>query len=132
MQYEKWKIHTVFPHFSYFRLAQNLSPSALADFIRASLVIRIADYGIINCGEETLWGQGLGESAIRAALAKAFLKWRAEKIIAKIVPNNQRSIRSVCSCGFQKDGVDGKLLRYRLTMDAAYLQSLRSQARKRS
>ena len=30
VQYKKWEIHTVFPHFSYFRLEQNLSPNLLA------------------------------------------------------------------------------------------------------
>ena len=30
VQYEKWEIHPVFPHFSYFRLCQNLSPNLLA------------------------------------------------------------------------------------------------------
>ena len=29
VQYKKWEIHTVFPHFSYFRLEQNLSPNLL-------------------------------------------------------------------------------------------------------
>ena len=29
VQYEKWEIHPVFPHFSYFRLGQNLSPNLL-------------------------------------------------------------------------------------------------------
>ena len=39
MQYEKREIHTVFPHFPHFLLEQNLSLSALADLIRASLEI---------------------------------------------------------------------------------------------
>ena len=30
VQYEKWKIHKVFPHFPYFRLGQNLAPNLLA------------------------------------------------------------------------------------------------------
>ena len=30
VQYEKWEIHKVFPHFSYFRLGQNLLPNLLA------------------------------------------------------------------------------------------------------
>jgi hypothetical protein len=33
MQFEKLEIHTVFLRFSNFYLAQNLSPSAFADFI---------------------------------------------------------------------------------------------------
>ena len=76
-------------------------------------------------GEESLWGRGFGESAIRAALAKAFLEWQAEKIIAKIVPQNQRSIRSVHACGFRQNGTEGQFLRYSITTDA-YLQQLRA------
>ena len=29
VQYEKWEIHKVFPHFPYFRLGQNISPNLL-------------------------------------------------------------------------------------------------------
>ncbi len=35
MQFEKWEIHKVFPHFPNFRLSQNLLLSALADFIQS-------------------------------------------------------------------------------------------------
>ena len=38
-QFEKWEIHKVFLHFPNFDLHQNLSPSALADLIRGSLVL---------------------------------------------------------------------------------------------
>ena len=37
VQYEKWEIHPVFPHFSYFRLFQNLSPNLLAPLCGAAL-----------------------------------------------------------------------------------------------
>ena len=66
-------------------------------------------------GEESLWGQGFGEASIRSALAMVFLQWRAKKVIAKICPDNQRSIRSVCACGFRLESGDGPLLRYCLT-----------------
>ena len=32
VQYEKWEIHRVFPHFPYFRLGQNFSPNLLAHY----------------------------------------------------------------------------------------------------
>ena len=38
VQYEKWEIHKVFPHFSYFRLRQNLSPNLLAPLCGAALM----------------------------------------------------------------------------------------------
>ena len=37
VQHEKWEIHPVFPHFSYFRLCQNLSPNLLAPLCGAAL-----------------------------------------------------------------------------------------------
>ena len=40
VQFWKWKIHKVFPHFQNFRLSQNPSLSALAEWIRASLEIK--------------------------------------------------------------------------------------------
>ena len=49
VQYEKWEIHPVFPHFPYFRLGQNLSPNLLAPLcgvaqeivLQLSIVIKI-------------------------------------------------------------------------------------------
>ena len=43
---------------------------------------------------------------------------------AEIEPENQRSIRSVCACGFRQDNTDGSMLLYRITMEE-YLQLLR-------
>ena len=37
VQYEKWEIHTVFPHFSYFRLGQNLASNLLAPLCGVTL-----------------------------------------------------------------------------------------------
>ena len=39
VQYEKWEIHPVFPHFSYFRLCQKLSPNLLAPLCGVALEI---------------------------------------------------------------------------------------------
>lgn len=68
-------------------------------------------------GEETLWGHGYGKNAIRLALSEAFFKWRATSVVAKICPENRRSIRSVRSCGFSHKGFDGRHDFYRLTLD---------------
>ena len=38
VQYEKWEIHKVFPHFSYFRLGQNLLPNLLAPLCGVALM----------------------------------------------------------------------------------------------
>ena len=37
VQYEKWEIHPVFPHFPYFRSGQNLSPNLLAPLCGVAL-----------------------------------------------------------------------------------------------
>ena len=37
VQYEKWEIHKVFPHFPYFRLGQNLTPNLLVPLCGAAL-----------------------------------------------------------------------------------------------
>ena len=37
VQYEKWEIHKVFPHFPYFRLGQNISPNLLAPLCGVAL-----------------------------------------------------------------------------------------------
>ena len=39
VQYEKWEIHPVFPHFSYFRLCQNLAPNLLAPLCGVAIEI---------------------------------------------------------------------------------------------
>ena len=39
VQYEKWEIHPVFPHFPYFRLCQNLSPNLLAPLCGVALIL---------------------------------------------------------------------------------------------
>ena len=40
LRYEKWEMHTVFPHFPYLVWRQNLSLPVLVDLIRASLTVQ--------------------------------------------------------------------------------------------
>ena len=40
VQYEKWEIHPVFPHFPYFRLCQNLSPNLLSPLCGVALNLK--------------------------------------------------------------------------------------------
>ena len=83
-------------------------------------------------GEESLWGRGYGKGAVRSALSAAFLDSCAERVIARIDPENTRSIRSVCACGFSRCGKEGKLHLYDLTQER-YLENLRaSYAQKRA
>ncbi len=76
---------------------------------------------VIVIGEEDLWGKGYGAGAVRMALNRAFLEWRARKVIAKIHVDNRRSIRMMCACGFTCEREETPLSRYGLTMDT-YLQ----------
>lgn len=68
-------------------------------------------------GEKALWGNGYGCSAIRAALRTVFLEWRAQKVIAKIHMQNQRSINAVRSCGFACESKGEKLHCYSMTLE---------------
>ncbi len=43
VQYEKWEIYPVFPHFSYVRLCQNLSPNLLAPLYGGALIANIGE-----------------------------------------------------------------------------------------
>ena len=67
-------------------------------------------------GDEALWERGYGTDAVRSALATAFLKWRAGKVIAKIYPENLRSVRSVSACGFHCAERGERLHRFEITM----------------
>jgi regulator of nucleoside diphosphate kinase len=55
---------------------------------------------VIVVGDHENWGQGLGGSTIREGLKLAFLDMRAENVIAKIHPNNTRSLKGFERCGF--------------------------------
>ena len=80
------------------------------------------DYEIVYAiSEEALWGHGYGEGAICAALSMVFGEWRGRRVLAKIYPENRRSIRSVCACGFRRSSADGSLHRYWISLDD-YLQ----------
>ena len=76
---------------------------------------------VFAIGDEDLWGNGFGKCAIRSALAKAFLELRAVRVIAKIMPMNKRSIRSVCSCGFSSCGENEHYIKYEITSNT-YLE----------
>lgn len=75
-------------------------------------------------GEDALWGQGYGKSALRLALAHGFLQERASHMVAKVHAENVRSLRAVRSCGFRETGTYGELTHYRITVEE-YLKGLR-------
>lgn len=63
-------------------------------------------------GEESLWGRGYGKSELSSALETAFFTLRAKKVVAKIYPENTRSVRSALSCGFVCTRNDSRLPTY--------------------
>lgn len=56
---------------------------------------------VLVIGDHDNWGRGLGASTIREGLKLAFLDMRAESVIAKIHPNNKRSLKGFERCGFR-------------------------------
>lgn len=58
------------------------------------------------------------------AMEGAFLHLRADRVVAKVMPQNLRSIRCVRACGFQQMAEMQRLVRFEITFDA-YCQALR-------
>jgi len=59
------------------------------------------DYEIVLViGDRDNWGRRIGSSTIREGLKLAFLEMRAETVIAKIHPDNTRSLKAFERCGF--------------------------------
>lgn len=56
---------------------------------------------VLVIGDHEKWGQRLGTSTIREGLKLAFLDMRADSVIARIHPNNTRSLRGFERCGFR-------------------------------
>jgi regulator of nucleoside diphosphate kinase len=67
--------------------------------------VRLAKAGpdcemVLVIGDRHNWGRKLGGAAIREGMKLAFLNMRAEKLIAKIHPDNARSLKAFERCGF--------------------------------
>lgn len=67
--------------------------------------VRLAKEGpncemVLVIGNRHRWGRKLGAATIREGMKRAFLDMRAEKLIAKIHPDNARSLKAFERCGF--------------------------------
>jgi len=67
--------------------------------------VRLAKAGpdcemVLVIGDRENWGRKLGASAIREGMKLAFFEMRAEKLIAKIHPDNMRSLNAFLRSGF--------------------------------
>lgn len=82
---------------------------------------------VLVIGDHDSWGQRLGASAIRESLKLAFLELRAATVIAKIHPENTRSLKAFARAGFAADRETPTLVS--LSMNARrYRQLLREPA----
>jgi regulator of nucleoside diphosphate kinase len=59
---------------------------------------------VLVVGDHDTWGRGLGARTVRESLKLAFFDMRANNVIARIHPDNTRSLRAFERCGFLLDG----------------------------
>lgn len=79
---------------------------------------------VLVIGDSSKWGRKLGARTIREGMKLAFLDMRAEKLIAKIHPDNTRSLNAFLSSGFQLESETPTLKSFSITQ-GRYLQRLR-------
>ena len=72
---------------------------------------------VIVIGDKNNWGQGLGKASIKKGLDIAFFQWRVPRVIAKINPNNIRSIKAFENLGFLLENEQSNMKIFSLTMD---------------
>lgn len=72
---------------------------------------------VIVIGDRQNWGRKLGTSTILLSLQTAFLELRAERLIAKIHPQNLWSVRAFRNCGFRLEGDSGQMLTFSMTRE---------------
>ena len=84
--------------------------------------VRLAKTGpdcemVLVIGNRENWGRKLGAAAIREAMKLAFLDMRAEKLIAKIHPDNVRSLKVFEHCGFLLESQTPALKSFAMTSE---------------
>lgn len=84
---------------------------------------------VLAIGNDDTWGRGLGSSAIREALKIAFLGMRAESVIAKVHPENSRSLKAFERFGFRCATATATILSLSLTA-GRYRELLREPAQR--
>lgn len=79
---------------------------------------------VLVIGNRDNWGRKLGATAIREAMKLAFFDMRAEKLIAKIHADNERSLKAFENCGFLLESQTPALKSFYMTSES-YLRLLR-------
>lgn len=82
---------------------------------------------VLAIGDHENWGRRLGASTIREGLKLAFLDMRAARVIAKIHPDNLRSLKAFERCGFRLEQETNTLSALSMTA-GRYLKLLRQGA----
>lgn len=82
---------------------------------------------VLVIGDCDNWGRRLGASTIREGMKLAFLDMRAEKLIAKIHPDNARSLKAFLRSGFLPENETPTLKSFFMTAER-YLRLLREGA----
>ncbi|SSW64570.1 Regulator of nucleoside diphosphate kinase [Achromobacter agilis] len=82
---------------------------------------------VLVIGNSDNWGRNLGASTIREGMKLAFLDMRSEKLIAKIHPDNARSLKAFLRIGFLLEGETPTLKSLSMTA-GRYLRLLREGA----
>lgn len=72
---------------------------------------------VLVIGNRHNWGRKLGAAAIREGMKLAFLDMRAEKLIARIHPDNMRSLKAFERCGFLLESQTPALTSLAMTSD---------------
>ena len=79
---------------------------------------------VLVIGDRDNWGRKLGASAIREGMKLAFFEMRAERLIAKIHPENVRSLNAFLRSGFLPDS-ETPAMKSLVMSSARYLRLLR-------
>jgi len=82
---------------------------------------------VLVIGDSEKWGRNLGARTIREGMKLAFLDMRAEKLIAKIHPDNVRSLKAFVRSGFMLENETPTLKSFSMTV-GRYRQLLREGA----
>ena len=79
---------------------------------------------VLAIGDSDKWGRNLGARTIREGMKLAFLDMRAKKLIAKIHPDNTRSVKAFLRSGFVLESETPTLKSFSMAA-GRYLQLLR-------
>ncbi len=82
---------------------------------------------VLAIGNRGEWGRNLGARTIREGMKLAFLDMRAKTLVAKIHPDNTRSLNAFLRSGFQLESETPALKSFAMTA-GRYLQLLRERA----